>query len=1266
MALLVTLGLVMLATLLVVSLFSISTIGKNEGSAYLNGRVAEVMVDNAIAVAVAQLQSSTTMKQENGLPKLWVSQPGAITVFDYDGRPSGVQKLYSSNVPTLFGDNLPSVDDIAAADVPLGWENQRDVFVDLNGPVSEPDGLHYPILDPRLLAGGVEGLATTHSGGLMQMPVRWLYLLEDGTLGTVDSAGQFTALEASLSDRSKTSPIMARFAYWVDDETCKINVNTAAEGAYWDAPIADTDQERYMAKQQPSFAEYARMPGHPAGVCLSSVFSPGERFYPDGFYDAQNGPALSNDALSLLWEVGRQPQKLVPLAGRESSYWNEIWGDDLPAIIRRHRYATLDEMVFDTGAAGPSRVMSAFFASNPARITRLSQAGGVLTAQSRAPDLTPFGTPRISTWPVHAQTLQNIRAKAGVGKEANSKDTIYNHKAAYASMVRDTPYFMQRSEPGNGGADLEFNAGGENEKLRAYLELMTDRPMPGWASNVWQHNTFAEKYGADMPGINIGALDYIRSTNLADGQLAPNSQFSILCPGHGNESYGFGQISPLQKRLKGQEYLVSRQTQSLGRICTVSEIALVISCRAQVVRRDGVLVVDGDPSSRNRNALRRGKEGDRELEVHLVTETFLPGHSWADYRPYITAALAGGGPGVVVPFKNSASKADFPVLRLNGQELKWDVNKMKMTSSNRFHRDWSGAGGALGILSLSEGTIGFEPIVVSASVTGVETAVDFRGGSEQLKELKLVIYDSAQGAAEYDVHQIIPLKLPDIPAASKVGVPQLPQSISPSFAARIQSSVANSTPVLHQEDIVQGLSPAHGDYRVTASQRWLEQGAGSDRLLHFVPHPAWGTRKGAHDLFDKTLLPAGSGAGARGPISGLDYSTPGDIPTTLADPARRLTVWHGGQWKTVSAEVLTGMMRKDGGDRGAASPTETGDFDNGLGASPDGAYSNRQDDGHWAAIQQEGKTPYFSNVSQTQPSIPPVTAHGFNAQRLIPSAVVMGSLPTGASSGVPWQTLLFRPQPGHYGAKELPDHLFLELFQTPVLEPYALSLNHETEGRINLNQEMIPFRHVKRKTALHALLKAETLTAIPDKDAAIYKSGEAAGERYRRFIDAEATLKLWDSQLSAQRGLCRTASQLCELYLAPQGLAAPGQSLATEEMRAFWQEHRLTGDNSRERPYARIYPRITTQSNSYRMHFRVQVIKPSGQSAPGHFSSYSGKVLAERSGSVQLRRQLDIERPHLPADKRPKVPDYRAGLPDGEEVKPLTDFYRWTRGPLER
>jgi hypothetical protein len=92
-----------------------------------------------------------------------------------------------------------------------------------------------------------------------------------------------------------TNPIVARVAFWTDDESCKVNINTASEGVFWDTPVAvsqppvsdasepdpagnaayisDPNQvfEWDLAQRQPDAREYQRFPGHPATTSLSPV-----------------------------------------------------------------------------------------------------------------------------------------------------------------------------------------------------------------------------------------------------------------------------------------------------------------------------------------------------------------------------------------------------------------------------------------------------------------------------------------------------------------------------------------------------------------------------------------------------------------------------------------------------------------------------------------------------------------------------------------------------------------------------------------------------------------------------------------------------------------------------------------------------------------------------------------------------------------------------------------------------------------------------------
>ena len=81
----------------------------------------------------------------------------------------------------------------------------------------------------------------------------------------------------------------------------------------------------------------------------------------------------------------------------------------------------------------------------------------------------------------------------------------------------------------------------------------------------------------------------------------------------------------------------------------------------------------------------------------------------------------------------------------------------------------------------------------------------------------------------------------------------------------------------------------------------------------------------------------------------------------------------------------------------------------------------------------------------------------------------------------------------HYGSRYPRDHLFMDLFWMPVVQPYAISQPFETKGKINMNYQILPFTYITRATALHALFKSEKVMAIPDDRTNDYKIGEKEG-----------------------------------------------------------------------------------------------------------------------------------------------------------------------------
>ncbi|MCA9458050.1 MAG: Verru_Chthon cassette protein A, partial [Nitrospira sp.] len=189
-----------------------------------------------------------------------------------------------------------------------------------------------------------------------------------------------------------------------------------------------------------------------------------------------------------------------------------------------------------------------------------------------------------------------------------------------------------------------------------------------------------------------------------------------------------------------------------------------------------------------------------------------------------------------------------------------------------------------------------------------------------------------------------------------------------------------------------------------------------------------------------------------------------------------------------------------------------GDFDNGFGLTVDGPYINKPDEGNthslfeetaaaaaaagaWDMSRKYGDFPYFVRDYIHEAATPAF----FSPNRIICSPVQFGSLSVGVymdADGTvnrPWRTLLFRPDlksgkgSGHPGAITPPDHYLLDLFWMPAVEPYAISEPLSTGGKVNLNYQILPFKHITRSTALRGVFKAEYMLCVPDNLGQDYK-----------------------------------------------------------------------------------------------------------------------------------------------------------------------------------
>lgn len=321
------------------------------------------------------------------------------------------------------------------------------------------------------------------------------------------------------------------------------------------------------------------------------------------------------------------------------------------------------------------------------------------------------------------------------------------------------------------------------------------------------------------------------------------------------------------------------------------------------------------------------------------------------------------------------------------------------------------------------------------------------------------------------------------------------------------------------------------------------------------------------------------------------------------------------------------------------------------GAFPDGSTLVRPDQDYQQlyadASYADAMVPYYERSSSymldTRGTSSTDVAY-FSPNRQVPSPILLGTLPSSLSTG--WQTLAFSPNPAnpnHPGLTTPPDHLLLDFFWMPVAEPYPISDQFSTAGKINLNYAIMPFSYIHRKTGLYALLKPTWLTALPDSAAVNYKSHyfmRQAGTRSRFAIDPGATLEGFDAKF--QTGdIFRSASQLCEMFLVPVG-----ESLSNVNS-SYWSTRKLTADNAREEPYNNLYSRVTTKSNTFTVHWRVQSLRKVPGPSAGTWDESKDKMASELRGSTVIERFID--------PNATDIPDYATN----STAKPLSQFYKW-------
>jgi uncharacterized protein (TIGR02600 family) len=1173
-SLVVVLAALAIMSLLLVAIFSGTSHGVRSAQNDASVARAALLADSAAALVIGQVEQATTLAGHG-----WISQPGLIRTFaatSHARSPSACYKLYSA--PQMI-DTSGGVS-FLASDVPAAWNSTANasVYTDLNAPVTSfPGGTLYPILDAAAVTS-VTGLASD-AGHAVEMPVAWLYQLQDGSLGPAAAA-------------TATNPIVGRVAFWTDDETSKIDVNTAGVASPWNTPRTSSSTDTGWATTQPAAGEFERYPGHPAGVSLDILFG-----------------ALTPDQLLAL-----SPR--YASGGSEFGTQTTTAASTVPPMTSR-LYASVDELCFSAGLN-----MAGQRVANPVTPAQIELARFVLTAHSHAPETTLLGEPRVAVWPVSDTPADSTRTTAS--------DRAVESDAS----IGTTDYFFQRHDATSATADLDPAIVPGNATLFSNLVAAGGEQLPGNAA------TFAQKYpGTQWPQLVLEMLDAVRGFNAIDPAPAPFVPFAA-----GDVTgVGRGLVVPLTSTSG------SATLRGLGRYPTLCGLTLVLYVSGFGFT-DGTTIdyetAPDDPAGTSWKAnfqpviapgSRWSQVNKALVRAFLVPTTFQPNCGFPEVSEACSIRITGldaltatsigttgsfGFPAVCTTSLLSNAATVAPADRAWGGfegPLAWRAAAANSASAYPL------AGTRAFAVPLQAGAFvdsktngpsyptSWKQTLTTAALNGLTVQIlDRNGTTIQTCTLNLPAISGR-----------VPTVNGEADKSEAVSTAVLP-SYYMTLAHRLQN-VGMYRPLMIEAGDLSYSVEARTDLRLIAA-------------LSSVPASFYGpattvrtvtTQGGTH----QHNLRFADGTGAC--FGSTQATMLSSVPYAAATSSFTVTDWRDGTTAisypyvtSPAPSAPTGSTFVTMAAPGSAASAPVGDWDTGPGFAPDGALANLPDAGT---------------------TLDPVTAYeslgpgqiGAAARRspnaLIPSPVVFGSLPAGVNpaqpaQSQPWRTLLFCPYPAsdqaHPGLASPPDYLVLDRFWMPVVEPYGISTRFETAGKINLNDQIAPFTYLHRNTALHALLHGVRIPAISGNDVEISPVNQGSYKRFPappnfqpwRSVNENATIAQIESRF-AGGDIYLTEGEICSVPLIPDNLgsATPENYWTSPGGAGF-----LTGDNLRELPYAQIYSRLTTRSNSYTVHIRAQVLqKLKDGSNPTVWREGIDQVVGEWRGSYEIERYLD-------------------------------------------
>jgi len=679
LALIIVLSMLALTTIVMLAFLSVADTEHKGTMTYSSSQSARRLADTAVNLVISQIRAGSDQDTTVNGREFHATQPGSVRKYTDGGAFLAGYKLFSDAEMIYTGSGNPSgnasVGDeynfVRQSEPPTSWNQGENTvrYVDLNEPVikgiAAVDGsvttaqTFFPILDPRAAydmdpSGGtpypVEGfqystktavagnnvgtendskqqsivLPTSSGANLnslrLAMPVQWLYMLKDGTLGTLDDSNSFQS--SGGSEVSVTNPIVARIAFWADDETCKLNINTASEPTYQGKPTYFHERDHRWSDYPAARGEYQRFSGHPATVALSTVLSPNPTQDPARDLDTY-GKTPGGAALTRAVNIKKKIYELIPrLNSGGSEAGTKLFAADdfnsggsgglttnvvLTAALQERIYASVDELFFSEGSsAGLRQATDTVIQGGGGNIfskQTLERASGFLTAHSRASEISMLGLPRIAMWPVHTDASRRT-----------GFDNFIKFCARLGPVTSDNLYIFQRQDSRSPTTDIKLP---RNKLLLDMLDkVLSTARFPSDTVSGGAGNTFKTKMRSangfdNYRQVIVQMFDYIRSTNLHDSFLVEpqrgswptfvgnvnweqtyqkrdselarfktytvgiaRNPASVDNPFADRAFPGHGQVSPAIWNVGGQNY------RGFGRSVSISEIGLQFICTA--------------------------------------------------------------------------------------------------------------------------------------------------------------------------------------------------------------------------------------------------------------------------------------------------------------------------------------------------------------------------------------------------------------------------------------------------------------------------------------------------------------------------------------------------------------------------------------------------------------------------------------------------------------------------------------------------------------